>query len=494
MSQIKDVSQTQGPVATATATATIPAAAPPKPASTLGRWIWVGIAAIVGGGIALLPPTPGLSHIAQMVLAILAFTAILWATQAVNNGVASILMMALMIFAGIPLPRALSGYADPAFWTLLTVLFYGFAMKKTGLAERLSYYILSLFPGTYPGILTAFFVIGFVLALGIPSMTVRTAIMTPIAWALVQSLGLPPFSRGSALIIVTTVEMAVVPGIAFLYGSLAGPIVAKSFDAKHLPLTWTSYAQVITFPTLLLCALILIGNQIVLKPEAPLKASASFAKDRLRALGSFKRQELITGIIVVLSIVFWITTPYKLPSFFIGMIAMAVFNLTGIVQDQDIATGVSWTLLLFLGGIFGLANVIQDYKVTDWMASFFVPIVQRLTFSTVLLVLVMGLAMFLFRFLDPSSFIAIAVLFLAVVDVTSSVGIPPLVLMAALMVTSVPFWMLYQNFWLAMGEGLTGNQACTDSQRMRLAHAHAVFALISLAVAVGYWKLIGILH
>jgi anion transporter len=477
----------QGPVA-------VPS--PPAPTggmSTARRWTWVAVAAVIGGGIALLPPTEGLSHIAQMVLAAIAFTAVLWATEAVNNGVASILMMAIMIFVGVPLPRALSGYADPAFWTLLTVLFYGFAMKKTGLAERLSYYILSLFPGTYSGILTAFFVIGFVLALGIPSMTVRTAIMTPIAWALVQSLGLKPFSKGSALIIITTVEMAVIPGIAFLYGSLAGPIVAKSFDAKHIPLTWLGYAQVITFPTLLLCALTLIGNQFVLRPEAPLKADASFAKDRLRALGSFKQQELITAIIVVLSIVFWITTPFKLPAFWIGMLALAIFNLAGIVRNEDIATGVSWTLLLFLGGIFSLANVIQDYKVTDWMAGYFVPIIQKLTFSTVLLVLVMGIAMFLFRFLDPSSFIAIAVLFLSVVDVTTGVGIPPLVLMAALMITSVPFWMLYQHFWLAMGEGLTGNQAATGSQRLRLANAHAVFAMFTLAVSVGYWKLIGIL-
>ena len=55
----------------------------------------------------------------------------------------------------------------------------------------LSYYVLSLFPGTYPGILSAFFVIGLVLAFGIPSMTVRTAIMVPIAWALVKSLEIP---------------------------------------------------------------------------------------------------------------------------------------------------------------------------------------------------------------------------------------------------------------------------------------------------------------
>ena len=88
-------------------------------------------------------------------------------------------------------------------------------------------YIIESAPG-HPGLL----------ALGIPSMTVRTAIMTPIAWALCQSLGLKPKSNGTALIILTTVEMAVVPGLAFMLGSLAGPVVVKAFAAKNLPLTW----------------------------------------------------------------------------------------------------------------------------------------------------------------------------------------------------------------------------------------------------------------
>src|SRR5882672_3153556 len=263
------------------------------------RWLAIAIAVAAGVAVRLIP-AEGLSPIAHSVLAVLAFTVILWVTQAVNNGIASVLMVALLILAGVKPPVALSGYGGGAFWVLLTVLFYGFAMKKTGLAERVSYYILSLFPSTYGGILSAFFVIGFILALGIPSMTVRTAIMVPIAWALVESLGLEKKSRGSALIILTTVEMAVVPGLAFLYGSLDGPIVAAAFEAKHLPLTWLGYAQVITLPTLLLCVLILIGNQFLLRPEAPLTASPAFARDRLKALGSFQRPELITGIVVFL--------------------------------------------------------------------------------------------------------------------------------------------------------------------------------------------------
>jgi len=441
-----------------------------------------------------MPAPAGLSRIGQSVLAITAFTAILWASQVVNNGIASILMMALLIAAGVKPPLAFSGFSAPPFWVLLTVLFYGFAMKKTGLAQRISYYILSLFPSTYWGILSAFFVIGFVLALGIPSMTVRTAIMIPIAWALVQSLGIPPRSRGSALIILTVVEMAVIPGLAFLYGALSGPIVESAFQAKHLPLSWLSYAKYLTFPTLLLCALILAANQIVLRPEKPLDASPGFAKDRLRELGAFRRPEWITALVVLLSIVFWTTDRYHhLPSFFAGMIAMVVFALAGILRDEDIGTGVSWPLLLFLGGIFGLANIIQEYRITDWLASYFVPVAHQLTSHPLLLVTVVALTMFVLRFLDPSSFIAISVLFLSVVEVTSAAGIPPLVLMSAVLLASVPFWMTYQNFWVAMSESLTSSEGFSNGQRIRIATTYAIAVLVTLICSTGYWKLIGAL-
>src|SRR5580658_10330051 len=479
-------------------TQSVPKPAAPPSAAVVGpsakQWIIVAIAIAVGLAIVALPTPHGLSRIAQLVLGITAFTAVVWASQVINNGLASILMMGLLLLAGVRVPLVLSGFGGGAFWVLLTVLFYGFAMKKTGLAERISYYILSLFPSTYGGILTAFFVIGFILALGIPSMTVRTAIMVPIAWALVQSTGLEKRSKGSALIILTTFEMAVVPGVAFLYGSLSGPVVAASFEAKHLPLTWLGYAQFITLPTLVLCLLILIFNPIVLRPEAPLNAAPGFAKDRLRALGSFKRPELITAVIVAVSIVFWATDSWHhKPSFLIGMFAVAVFGFSGILKDNEISTGVSWPLLLFIGGIFGLANVIQEYKVTDWIAGYFVPVVNQLTSSVILLTIVMSVAMYALRFLDPSSFIAISVLFLSVVDVTRAAGIPPLVLMAPIIIASVPFWMLYQNFWLAMGDGLTSSEAFNPGQRVRLANTYAVAVLIAMACAAGYWKLIGII-
>ena len=257
-------------------------------------------------------------------------------------------------------------------------------------------------------------------------MTVRTAIMVPIAWALVKSLDLKPRSKGSALIMLTTIEMAVVPGLGLLYGSLDGPVVASVFELKHLPLSYLSYARVLYLPVLVLCALIVFGNQWVLKPERALDASPEFVRNKLRELGSFKRDEMITAFIVLCSIVFWSTDRWHhLPSFFIGMVGLSIFALAGIVGNADIAGGISWTLLLFMGGIFSLQNVLTEYKITDWLAGYFVPVAQHLTFSPVVLLLAVGVATLALRFLDPSGFIAIVVTFVPLVDTTSAAGIPP---------------------------------------------------------------------
>ena len=120
--------------------------------------------------------------------------------------------------------------------------------------------------------------------------------------------------------------------------------------------------------------------------------------------------------------------------------------------------------------------------------------VRQIEFSVVILCLAMAIAMYALRFIDPSSFIAVTVLFLSTVTLTMAAGIPPLVLMAPIILASAPFWVSYQNFWLAMGEGLTGNQAFTAAHRVRLANAYAIFCLVALVVSVGYWRLIGVLH
>src|SRR6202035_5073638 len=105
-----------------------PAAATP-PAGTANSMKWFGLAiAIALGLIIMFIPTPaGLTPVGQRVLAIIAFTVVLWVFQVINNGIAAILMMALLIPAGVRVPDALSGFSGGSWWILVSVLFYGCA-------------------------------------------------------------------------------------------------------------------------------------------------------------------------------------------------------------------------------------------------------------------------------------------------------------------------------------------------------------------------------
>jgi di/tricarboxylate transporter len=291
---------------------------------------------------------------------------------------------------------------------------------------------------------------------------------------------------------ITCVEMAVFPGCAFLYGSLFGPVVDQIFHARQLPLTWLGYAQVLTLPVLAICVALIFLNRLALTPEAPLSVSSSFGRDRLNALGKIARGELITAAVVLASIVFWATDRYHhLPSFLVGMFGLSVFAFGGIVRDKDIGTGISWPLVLFMGGVFSLGGVVQEYKVADWLAALVLPSVTHLAGIPVLFLLVVGLVMYLARFLDPSGMIAIPMVFLPVEEVAARAGIAPLVTMAAILITSVPFWASYQNIWMAMGENITEGQAFTAGQRARLATVYGLVTLAALIAAAGYWKLMG---
>ncbi len=458
------------------------------------KWMQLFGAAALAATIVALPTPDGLSVIGHRTLAITIFTVVLWALQVMNNGVTSVLMMALLAGAGVRPAAALSGFSTPQFWILLSVLFYGFAMQKTGLARRVAFQILQCFPATYGGIVSAFLVIGLVLALGIPSMTVRTAIVVPIAWSLVQSVGLTSRSAGAALIMIGAVEMAVLPGCAFLYGSLYGPVVESLFRAKGLELTWLGYSAVMTVPTLMLCTLVLVLNDLTVRPREQLVNPMRFASGHLQSLGGFTRHEVITAAVVVVSVVYWATDRFHhQPAFLVGMLALPLFSMSGILEDSEIGTAIPWSLLLFLGGIFSLSTVIQETRVIEWLARFLVPVARELTFSPTLFVLALAVAMFFLKFTDPGGFIAITVLFLPISDVSTAVGIHPVVLVGPLVLAASPFWLSYQNIWIAMTEALTANQAFGTAQRVRLAFVYAGACILVLILSVGYWRTAGIL-
>jgi di/tricarboxylate transporter len=440
------------------------------------------------------PRVGTLEPLGQRALAIIAFGVVFWATDVLNAGITAMLVLGLLLASGVPGSVALAGFAASAFWILVSVLFFGYAMDKTGLAKRIAYRILLVFPPTYTGILFAFLCIGFVLALGIPSMTVRTAIVMPIGWALVQALGLPLPGRGSALLVLSIFEMAVLPGCALLTGALWGPFVSGLFANQGIPISWIEYAQTMFVPTVIWCVLVLLGNMVALRPEGDLGVTRTLVSAELQALGPMKAAERVTAVVVALSIVAWATQPWhRIPPEAIGMLALTALFAGGVLTAPEIGTGIPWHLALFVGGILCVSTVITTYKISGWMASFIVPAIAPASGQPLLLVTVLAVAVMGMRFIDPVGFISIAAFFLALVGVAPTWGVKPVVLTGMIFLPLHVFWFNYQNIWIVMTEGITKKRAYTDADRVRLATVYAVVSIAGLWIAVGYWKLTGAL-
>jgi di/tricarboxylate transporter len=453
------------------------------------------IAAFVVAAVIRSQPGIGpLDTVGQSALAIIALAVIFWIVDALNVGITAILALGLLITVGVPPTVALSGFSTGAFWILVSVLFFGTAMQKTGLARRIAYRILLLFPPSFAGISAAFMLVGFVLALGVPSMTVRTAIMVPIAFALTQAIKLPLPSRGAALIVLGAFEMAVLPGCAVLTGSLWGPFIGGLFANLGLPISWFEYARVLAIPTVIWCGLLVTVNVLIMRPEATTSMSREVVRAETRQLGVMTRGELATAVLIAASVVAWAAQPWhRVPPEAIGMIALAALFAVGVLTPGDIGTGIPWALAIFVGGMLSLTTVMSAYKINVWLGSYIVPGVQPFVDYPVLLVVALSVAVALMRFVDPVGFMTLAAFVLALAPFVGTRGIPPLVLTAMVLLPLHIFWFTYQNIWLAMTDSITAKRAYTDGHRLTLATAFFATTLVSLWLSVGYWNWTGII-
>jgi sodium-dependent dicarboxylate transporter 2/3/5 len=437
------------------------------------------LSAAASAAVLFLLKPAGLDPAGHKALAVIVLAVGFWATDVLASGITAVGALGLLLAFRIPPATALAGFSSSAFWILISVLFFGRAMEKTGLARRISYRILLIFKPTYNGIIFAFLVIGVILAFGIPSMTVRTAIMIPIAWAIVQALELPLPGRGSALIILSTFQMAVLPGCAILTGALWGPYLTGLYNSLKLPITWLGYAKVMAVPTIILCVLVLLANRLALAPKAGAPTTREIVREQYRKLGAMTSAEKLTALVIGLS------------AEAIGMMALTLLFAAKVLVPAEIGTGISWNLALFVGGVLSLSAVITAFKISAWLGNFIIPAIQPFAGNPWLLLTAIAALVVVMRFIDPVGFITIGIFFLTLHDFIAARGMDPLVLVGAIYLPLHIFWFPYQNIWTVITEGVTGKKAYTDGDRFKSSFLYLGAALIALWASIFYWKLIG---
>lgn len=335
-------------------------------------------------------PTPeGMTLTQHKLLSIFSGAVILWVTLSVSVATSTFIVVSLLYFwvgnadgtmkDGVLVHNAgfaLSGFASPALWLLITGFVISIAMTETGMARRVALHLMKMFGKTPGGAILAPMVANLIVAPLTPSNTARTAAMLPIVEGVAQAYrvekGVSNF--GKALFLSNTFASNITAG-GFLTATIPNPvaigmIVAAAGTASALT-SWGFWALAALPATLI----VLVGSQYVVRWIFPPEMKAipgglEYIEDELKTMGPMSLNEKKALVFFGLALVLWSTDMWH--HFNSTMVAFVVSTLIlvpklGVLSWKDAQKSIPWELFVYFGGVITLSGVLMKTKAFEWV-------------------------------------------------------------------------------------------------------------------------------
>ena len=447
--------------------------------------------------IVLLPVFSSLDDVARFSLVVLIAATVFWIFRpfGISIGSTSCLLLALFLLCGIPEGIVFSGFTKSSVWTMIPALFFGYALKKTGLGRRLVNAILCrIGKPTYVKLIIAWLIIGVVLSLLTPSITVRVIIVMPLAMESVDLCGIPQKSRGRSLVLLSAWFMSVIPGIGWYTGSLLGPVITGIYaSVPEIPSVSSSdWISACLLPSATVTVVTLLLASIIIRPE---KLSENISVNPFSGLAeeAASREEKIT--LAVLSSCFCMLATERfhgISSTVICLIGFFLLCLLGVLDEKDISSGISWDMVLFIGASMCFEAVFDYCGVTEWLTDMLYPIVSIFSNHPVALLMLLTVFLFAWRFVDIALLTPTVVIIAAIIPMIEQVcGISHLVWISVFSFAICSFFLPYQNMFLMIGEKECGGDGWLPAHRLTYAGIYCAVAILTVFCMVPFWKFLG---
>lgn len=390
-----------------------------------------------------------------------------------------------------------NGFVSSAVWTLIPALYFGFVLQKTGLGKRVAYLVLKSFKPSWVTMTISWLLIGVALSALTPSITVRVAIVMPIAISIVEACKLEFRSKGAAFVTLIAWGMCLFPGTGWLTGSLSGPIMQGFLPMEVKAMAnFSEWFQILALPWFTVTILFVVLAFFLAKPNQPIGIAADTFKEEYKKLGGITRDELITLLVLVGSLIMFSTeTFHGIPTAATAMGAMFLLVIFRIIAAPEISTGINWDVVMFFGVTVGLSQLFRFSGISAWVEPIITPAILGLAGgSPLIFMLIITIGLMAVRFIDvPWGFTTIALTSVVTIPLFFEFGYHPLVITMAY-VAAINFFLLgYQQPWILMAEGMIQGRGWAPNHIPLFGAIYIVSVLVAIVVAVPYWKLIGVI-
>lgn len=353
----------------------------------------------------------GLSLEGVALLAITAWIATWWITEAIPIAATALLPLLLFPLTGVlGIKETSIAYSDPMVLLYMGGFMIAVSIEKWNLHKRIALNIIA-FMGTDLKMI----ILGFMIATAFLSMwisnTATSLMMLPIAIAVISQLGNQSSDKSLAEVTIGRALMlgiaygASIGGMATIIGTptniiLVG-VIKKSFGVEIGFSQWMMIGLPIAVILLVICWYYLVNIAFDLTLAKQSKGGKEEIDEQLNALGKISKQEKRVLWVFLGVSTAWICRAFVLQRF-IPVLDDTIIALTGVMLlfvlpsgegnnkkllDWNVAEKIPWGILILFGGGLTLATGFQQTGLAQWIGEQFI-LVQNIPFWLFLLFII----------------------------------------------------------------------------------------------------------
>ena len=373
--------------------------------------------------------------------------------KAMPIGALSVIAIALVAVTGVTNPGkpaaaltdALSGFANPLIWLIVSAVMVALALTKTGLGRRIGYHFIGMLGKKTIGVAYGLVASELVIAPVTPSNTARGGgVIHPIMRSIADSYDSSPEKGTSKLIgrylALVNYNANPITSAMFITATAPNPLcvelIAKATNSS-IQITWGQWALAALLPCVVMLLVMPLVLYMLYPPEIKETPGAKrLADEELAKLGPMKIEEKITAAVLVMMLLVWAGIPawilgkgFALDPTATAIIGLSVLLISGVLDWEDILKArTAWDTLIWFAALVMMATFVGRLGVTKWFSESIQGGITGMgmdwKMSTALLVLVYFYAHYFFA----STTAHVTAMFAAFFIAGIALGAPPLML------------------------------------------------------------------
>jgi len=448
--------------------------------------------------ISFLTPPEGLERSSMICLAVLVSVIFSVSTNLMDEFLSGSLGLILLSFLRVAdFKTVFSGFSSTTFILLLGAFGMGGVLSQCGALQRIGSAIVSKFPKTFRGRVTAMYIAGMVISPTMPSGSAKGIIMSLLSTPVAKEMGYKPKSQaGTGLFIAGWIPVGVI-GICFLSGAVSGPLLAGMTDAEYLgEYTWVKwFLNSLVFGIVMLIGCY-IANLILYKPR-PEDMEQNFSDiDTTSEKTPMTFKQKLSLVVVCAVLLLWIFgRSLKLTDAVVSFAGFVLLVLMGVVdRKKALSTAVPWGTLIFSAFVLSISTVITEVGLGDWLTSilgsFLIPVMNNMP----VFIALTCIGIYIIRTVVISQTLITSMMYMLLMPIAVKAGINPWIIGFLCAVSIVTWNVLPQSIPFLSAFGASdGGEYPSFPQAFKMSVFVMLWTIVSCWASIPVWKLMGMM-